>query len=844
MNSRFWCLLLCCVTFIAEAGLEIGLFDREGRPERLHGKIRMETKKSSGVGGMESVRVTLKSDSDEDVHANITASILVKGAKVAWDGVNEVRRLNKPFEKPLLANGSFLMGAAWGDSAGVAIALGADDLPSFADLSVEPSNGDVKLKITVPAAFLRKGAGFECTFHEIPFSPKYGIRDAIARYYPLYPERFKRDPRVNPAVYGISAEYSCWKDPNPELCRLMNASWEWCHGAGRSWGDPLNLENPTGENYDKYAWAENLKFAARNGKRQSYLSPKLTREEFDTVQGGRMANALYCGVLNGFYMMAVANISDVIAERYPDSVAVGETCARNDYPYSTEVYTFPECSWGQELRRQLAKLVEKHDIGAIAFDVSRPRSIYRGAKLKEMDNVGWDGHGPGVVRGIGSGKLFDFIKTLKNKNVSGNCGVIVNSKYEHLSDILRMDTMMMETEPWSRKPPFPMALRYALGEKALTMWEGYSPRAFAPDYNSWTEEDQHLLLRDLSRYAVHRSLATGASLPVRYITEYVSMVSSAFVRMNDAGWKAVPGFTAEGGGWETARYGSGLDSYLVICNETNASRRAKFTVYPNEIASDCVGGAARGVKGYMYVPFFGGSADIVCDGAGMEQVECETGRFLVNVLEAAGTIDGNGQLNAKWSGDYDAVKLSVKSADFAGSVNFKEAFGSYVREGGAVREFVPGKSIEVLYRNTEMPGLAAKVRKFTVADGKGRPAFVIQHAEDGPSKDMADRIEFFFRSAMTPKPTKAQAKKIEKNGRKQFVAIRKKAEMSPLTVVLSPKAKEFGTERITVSAPNAEELSRKVRRMLDVMNLERFPEYGAEVKMPPEDKAHYPFRRL
>ena len=167
-----------------------------------------------------------------------------------------------------------------------------------------------------------------------------------------------------------------------------------------------------------------------------------------------------------------------------------------------------------------------------------------------------------------------------------------------------------------------------------------------------------------------------------------------------------------------------------------------------------------------------------------------------------------------------------------------------MREGGAVREFVPGKSIEVLYRNTEMPGLAAKVRKFTVADGKGRPAFVIQHAEDGPSKDMADRIEFFFRSAMTSKPTKAQAKKIEKNGRKQFVAIRKKAEMSPLTVVLAPKAKEFGTERITVSAPNAEELSRKVRRMLDVMNLERFPEYGAEVKMPPEDKAYYPFRRL
>jgi hypothetical protein len=197
-----------------------------------------------------------------------------------------------------------------------------------------------------------------------------------------------------------------------------------------------------------------------------------------------------------------------------------------------------------------------------------------------------------------------------------------------------------------------------------------------------------------------------------------------------------------------------------------------------------------------------------------------------------------------WSGDYDAVKLSVKSVDFSGAVNFRESFGSYVRDGAAIRDFVPGKSIDVLYRNTEMPGLAAKVRKFPVTDGKGRPAFVIAHAEDGPSKDMADRIEFFFRSAMCPKPTKAQAKKIGKNGRKQFVSIRKKADMTPLTVELRPKTKEFGTERIAISAPDAEELSRKVRRMLDVMNLERFPEYGAEVKMQPEDKVHYPFRRL
>ena len=60
MNSRFWCLLFCCVTFIAEAGLEIGLFDSVGRPESLHGKIRMEKKKSSGAWQVFCMILTLK----------------------------------------------------------------------------------------------------------------------------------------------------------------------------------------------------------------------------------------------------------------------------------------------------------------------------------------------------------------------------------------------------------------------------------------------------------------------------------------------------------------------------------------------------------------------------------------------------------------------------------------------------------------------------------------------------------------------------------------------------------------------------------------------------------------
>ena len=823
---------------LSAAAIDVAIATKDGKA--VKDIVRLDKERRVEKGGIETVRVQMRSTSEDECFVNLVASIKVTNVVTIWDGKKERKHTASPYSHPLLANGSFLMGAAWNSADGTALALGAEALPSFASFEVMPDGNSATLKISVPAAFMRKGATFSCAFHKIAFSPKYGIRDALARYYPLYPARFKRDSLVNSAVYGASAEYACWKSPDPERCRMMNATWEWCHGAGRSWGDPLNRENPTGKKNDEYSWAENLRFYGRDGKYRTYTNWKLSREEFDAVQRGRLANSFYCGVVNGFYMMAVANISDVIARRYPDSVAVGETCAANDYPYSTEVYTFPECSWGVEIRKQLAALVQKHDIGAIAFDVSRPRSVYRGERLKVMDNVGWDEYGAGVVRGVGSAKLFDYIHTLKNKVVPGNCGVIVNSKYEHLSDMLHMDTMMIESTPWSRKPPFPLSLRYALGEKGLTLWEGYTPRAFAPDFNSWNGDDRHLLISDLSRYAVHRSLTAGASLPSGYVTEYAALASKAFAAMNAAGWKAVPGMEIDGDRWEVARYGSGCDSILAVCNETNLHRRAKISVFPGEIASGHVGGTMPNGNGYLFVPMFGGVTEVQCDSKKRESVSCDVGPLLFNALECAGTLYGSGALSANWDGNADVFNLVVKSRDYSGAIKLKGCFGDYVLSGEGKRELSDGGELRAVYRNESQPGLAAKVRKFVFTDKRKKPLFTLSYANDSASVDMADRIGFFFRSAMCKAPDRTERKKISKRGYKPFVVSSVDEKLPPLTVSIRSKRKNGG--EIVVSAKEVEEFSHKVNHLLNVIHWEVFPEYGHEVRMSPKELAQYPLR--
>ena len=142
-----------------------------------------------------------------------------------------------------------------------ALALGAENRDSYADFTATAE----ELKVSVHAAFLCKGAVYELAFHAFPFDAKYGVRDAFARYYPLYPRRFRRHPEVDPAIYGISADYGAWRISDPEACRPMNATWDWCIGAARSWGDIRGIEQPMGDGRGEYTWDAEHSYRDRQG---------------------------------------------------------------------------------------------------------------------------------------------------------------------------------------------------------------------------------------------------------------------------------------------------------------------------------------------------------------------------------------------------------------------------------------------------------------------------------------------------------------------------------------------------------------------------------------------------
>ena len=814
--------MLAFLPSLALAALEISLADSQGRPLSTSQGVKMDIERTMQAYGIETVVCRLRNSNGGTNLVQAIASCIVPHATFVWDGLDEIPAAKTPFERQLMFNNRFLFGGVLHEGTrGTAVGIGAEDGVSFADFRCVPMpDGGMTISVAVHAALLGAGGEHVCRFHRIPFVPRYGIRDAFARYYTLYPARFKRDPRVNPAIYGTGAQYASWIYPNPERCRFSGATWEWCHAADRSWGDPLNLELPTGRPRTDYTWVEQCSYRILDGRTMYVTNACMSKVEFDEMLETRFAAAYPCGVVNAFYMMVLSKISNKIAARYPDSVAGANSFASPDYTYATDVFTFPQCSWGAELRRQLPLLVKKYDLAALAFDVSEPRPVYRGSRLVEMKNVGWDKYGPGVVRGVGTGQLCDFVHTLPNKRVSGSCAAIVNSGGGHISDMLYADTMMTEATPWDKAPPFPLAERLALGEKGLTFWEGFSATDFDPNFTRWATDDRDLLLNDLSRYAVWRSFAAGASLPSHFMCEYTFLASRAFARMNDAGFKPVPGFVVLGEDWDTARYGLGDGSYLAVCNLRRETRKAEVVVSPDEIRTGFAGETSRG-GGYLYVPFFGGLAKHRF-ASGRERIEMDVGPQLASVLEAAGTIDGIGSIDAEWNGDFDAVRLTLRSESFDGTFAPRAAFETYLREGSGKIRIKPGETVHVVFRNSALPGITAKIRSFAFpeAEKDGRPgkaSFVIRHAPDDDSSGMAFAVARFFGSAKTEPD----------------------ASLKPRSICMDDGK---GT-RLEVSAENREEFGRLTRRFIDAVNALRYPQYAPSPHMPPADRKFYPFVR-
>lgn len=194
----------------AFAEIEVRLVGADGKPVP-EGTFQLEVNRNTTVDGIETAACKVRNEAAGAQQLRIIGRVALDGkAMVAYDG-HDTRVLKDTVSRPFFKDDAFMMGAAWGGGGeATAFALGAESGVQVADFTATKS----ALEISVPVAMPKKGVECETVFHAFPFAEIYGVRDAFARYYPLYPQRFLRDATgACDSVAGvIQAEKVPWDD--------------------------------------------------------------------------------------------------------------------------------------------------------------------------------------------------------------------------------------------------------------------------------------------------------------------------------------------------------------------------------------------------------------------------------------------------------------------------------------------------------------------------------------------------------------------------------------------------------------------------------------------------------
>jgi|GEM_PF-6138778 hypothetical protein len=830
--KKFFAILNLSIFCLFCTASELTILNRQGGA--LTGAQRrdvtIEIKKTESPNNVETIEYRLESLADGEQFFQLRCSAELTGENISvFDGLELVPANASEHHKQQLFLGTFPLAAAWTATEGIAVAAGAEDHHSFLYMDLRRGGGKAVITQTVNAALLKKGSIYEGKFHVIQFSPKYGERDAMSRYYKLYPQRFLPNPEVDPRLYGISATYSSWIRSNPEWARFTGAEWEWCLHAGRHWGDL------TGDYYDMphEKYIERYYFTQRDGKFDPKNLNGMPQDEFREIQKQRLADGYYCGIANGYYTTGASRINKAMSAKFNDSLAAAHPQVLDHYDYADSVFAFPETSWFKELMRMIRVVADRDDVGAIAFDIPLESEVYRGPKLREMTNAGFDKFGAGVVRAVANSKLYQAINQVPAKFGNYKLGVIKNGNSLHqINDCFYADNCMAEANPWQYAPPWPRFVRYAMGEKGATFWEGYHPEEFDANYNSWPQEDRDQLIRDLGHYAAHRAFLYGVTCGAHFTSEYLTNLAPAMQACIDARYKVVPGLETADGDITVTRYGNADRSFIALCNKSKTVKTPTVEVFAGEFSSDIADAPAG--NALIFAGFLGGDISNLYRN-GKEFVSAPVQPLRVNILEAVGAAPAGatGEITAKWDSRFAQMTLTLVSKNYSGAVQLREQFGSYKAEHGGSVKLSPGQPVSVIYRNSLSFIDDDAIKAMPLIDGS--PRFTIRYADDHWSREMAERTAVFFRELG-----------------KYRVPLEKDSALPEFTVALSLNGKVpaltapgigGNAENLVVHAASREELSTMTRLMLDVLNNIKYPEYIWGVKMDDTDRSIFQTRR-
>ena len=265
----------------------------------------------------------------------------------AWDGANATPAITEA----VYSNGIgkvFPMACAWDGERGLALGLQPQMMVSDMSLGADPTSESplfVSVKLVVDA-----GATESAGLVVYPFTPRFGWRDALERYYRLYPEWFAPRAGTDPQLWGVGGYL---RSGGSRLCReearRFRFGWDWGYAPYRFTGDwYTHAQYYDGAYGDLDAWHEKMRA--------------------EDQAEGRAAVALN-------YIIPQFVNADLAREHFPDTLprdASGRVIVNEGSWVKQDETITGGWIWGtsmQELSlRSLTELAEKRGVEGISFD--------------------------------------------------------------------------------------------------------------------------------------------------------------------------------------------------------------------------------------------------------------------------------------------------------------------------------------------------------------------------------------------------------------------------------------------------------------------------------------------
>lgn len=490
----------------------------------------------------------------------LTARPRLTGALHYWPGFQPLE-LTEPFTELRTGMPQLPLAALWDDAGGMAIGLDPHERVSYIAHTADPSEPSFTLHVRI---VLDPGASKSLTFVGFPVG-RWGYLEALDRWYDLAPEFYEVRTEVDPRINRCSAQYAAWPPGGPrwqELCRRTFASWEWCYAPFKRTGDIVG--RPEFWDYEMEPGREDVKQRMRLDDIEAFHQWR--REVFAAGERG--------GVAMLFYVPAMVWAEEALArEHFADALTTDPQARTRIELWVTgwdhDLRVMPwNTSYGEQTKRDLAEVAAELDLTGFAFDTASGTARYSGPQVGEFEERAWDETvGVFVREGIGVANVIDYCHGLRN-SAGRPLGVISNLGFAWYTVYQASDAGMREAAPWANERAYNDVARYGMGRKPICWWEGYEPHNLL-SYEQMTPDELADAYIGLSDFVLNESYRWGYLPPLGFTRAITSAVAQLPTLLDcvHAGWEPVPAAIAEGASW-VARYGDGLETRLVLGNET------------------------------------------------------------------------------------------------------------------------------------------------------------------------------------------------------------------------------------------------------------------------------------